>query len=79
MKVLTARMICGSVKIEKFSNGEEARTVEFSPVFSEEKNSVNKKWSEYWPTASISIHITNRESFSAFSPGKEYDVTFTPV
>lgn len=55
-------------------------TITMKPVFgSYGDGEVNKSWSKYTPSGSLSISITNPAAIDAFEKGKAYYLDFTPA
>lgn len=43
------------------------------------RNDENESWSQYTPSGSLQIGITNPDAFEQFEEGKEYYLTFDEV
>jgi len=57
----------------------ESRTVSLQAVYSSDPSSENYTWSQYTPSGSLQMHITNPKAFDQFQVGQEYLLHFTPV
>lgn len=57
----------------------EKRTLNFTPVMSDDKNPENRAFWEASPSGSIQLGIVNQAAWTNFEIGKEYYVDFTPA
>ena len=57
----------------------ELRTLEFSPVYSDDPNSENRKFWTASPQGSIKLGTVNPEAWEKFELGKDYYIDFTPA
>lgn len=58
---------------------QEKRTLNFTPVYSDEPGSENKIFWEYTPSGSLQLGTVNQEAWEQFEIGKEYYLDFTPA
>lgn len=70
-----------TTELHRGSNGEneEKRTLNMTPVYSDEEGSENKVFWQYTPTGSIQLGTVNKAAWEQFQIGKEYYVDFTPA
>ena len=68
-------MITAKFKCVKSTQTEASDFVEFTPVYSADKDSVNYSWSQATPSGQLQLSITNKDAMYKFIPGKEYFIT----
>ncbi len=57
----------------------EKRTLNFTPVYSQDPDSENKTFWEATPSGSIQLGVVNQAAWGNFEIGKEYFVDFSPA
>lgn len=57
----------------------EKRTLNLTPVYSNEPGTENKRFWDATPSGSIQLGVVNQAAWDQFQIGKEYYVDFTPV
>jgi len=56
---------------------EEKRTLNFTPVYSDDPESENRKFWDASPSGSLQLGVVNREAWDHFELGKSYYLDFT--
>ena len=72
--MIRAKFRCQTVLL-----GEHGEQVKLGAVSSSDENDPNKSWSQYTPSGSIEMMITNPAAEGQFRPGREYFIDFTPA
>lgn len=57
----------------------EMRTLNFTPVWSDDPQSENKTFWRWTPAGSVQLGTVNEEAWKHFEIGKEYYLDFTPA
>lgn len=57
----------------------EKRTLNFTPVYSDQADSENKAFWDATPSGSLQLGVVNPEAWKKFELGKEYYLDFTPA
>src|SRR5260221_13335708 len=57
----------------------EKRTLNFTPVYSNEPGSENKAFWDATPSGSVQLGVVNQEAWKHFELGKKYYLAFTPA
>lgn len=72
MRTVRAKFRCDAVLDEYVS---------MAPVYSDDPNSENKKFTDATPAGTFAMRVTNPETASFFEPGQEYylDITKAPA
>lgn len=80
MSQIRAKFRCHVVhKFEATQYSKASERVSLHPVYSDDPESENHKWSEATPSGAIDMSITNPGACGIFQEGKEYIVDFTPA
>lgn len=58
---------------------QEKRTLNLTPVYSDDPNSENRTFWNASPSGSIQLGVVNQAAWGMFEIGKEYYVDFTPA
>ena len=74
-----AKFKVDSIHLNLYGKGEELRSVNLTPVYSNDPASENAQFWRFTPTGKIELGTINPEAWKQFELGKEYYIDFTPA